>query len=131
MERTNWAQQPRTHHQLLMATPVTAAVAALFLLVQTAAGAAATFSYTYDGAGRLSAIDDGGGNAMAYTYDAAGNLLSRAETGSPTLADAIAVMRTMAGVETPVTITAAADLDADHAVGLPELLALLRDLAKQ
>ncbi len=38
---------------------------------------ARTVNYTYDDAGRLVAVDYGGGKIIVYTYDNAGNLLQR------------------------------------------------------
>lgn len=42
-----------------------------------------TVQYRYDEAGRLAAIDYGGGQGIIYSYDAAGNLLKRAVTRFP------------------------------------------------
>ena len=39
--------------------------------------ASRTIAYTYDDAGRLVAVDYGGGKTIHYTYDNAGNLLQR------------------------------------------------------
>lgn len=48
---------------------------ALTLLAATAMAAAET--YSYDAAGRLSAVDYGNGVKVTYSYDNAGNLLSQ------------------------------------------------------
>ena len=45
---------------------------------------AGTIAYTYDPAGRLVAVDHGGGNSTSYAYDNAGNLL-QSSTPSPGL----------------------------------------------
>src|SRR3989442_724445 len=41
---------------------------------------AATISYTYDSAGRLTMVDYGGGTSIRYTYDSAGNVIGRVIT---------------------------------------------------
>lgn len=54
-----------------------------FLFLAPAA-AAATISYTYDTAGRLTKADYGGGRAITYAYDSNGNLLQREVNQEPT-----------------------------------------------
>src|SRR5688572_14363054 len=44
---------------------------------------AATVSYTYDAAGRLTLVDYGNGTSIRYTYDAAGNLIAQTVTTPP------------------------------------------------
>jgi YD repeat-containing protein len=42
-------------------------------------------SYTYDGAGRLTKVDYGGGKTISYLYDNAGNLLQASSAAPPVL----------------------------------------------
>lgn len=46
------------------------------------AAAQLSIGYSYDQAGRLSAVDYGNGTVISYTYDAGGNLLSREIAGA-------------------------------------------------
>ncbi len=55
------------------ARSVWAVSAALWAMFSAGAGAS-LISYTYDAAGRLVAVEYGGGKAINYTYDPAGNL---------------------------------------------------------
>jgi YD repeat-containing protein len=54
--------------------------------VETLAGATTAFEYTYDTAGRLTAVTQNGGTVSTFTYDANGNRLSH--NGTPGTSDA-------------------------------------------
>ena len=57
---------------------------ALALLFATAAQAVdVNVTYTYDNAGRLTAVDYGNGRSIAYTYDDAGNILTITSSNTP------------------------------------------------
>lgn len=51
------------------------------LILAAMPGLAATISYTYDAAGRITYADYGGGKSISWTYDANGNLLARQVAG--------------------------------------------------
>ena len=46
----------------------------------------AAVTYTYDAAGRLTAVDYGNGAKITYTYDPAGNVLSKTVTSATSAA---------------------------------------------
>lgn len=58
------------------------------ILVLSGLLTAASVSYSYDAAGRLSKIDYGSGGSITYTYDSAGNLLSRTVVAAQSVAAA-------------------------------------------
>jgi YD repeat-containing protein len=52
--------------------------ASILIAILFASGvSAATITYTYDAAGRVTRVDYGNGKGYVYTYDANGNLKSR------------------------------------------------------
>jgi YD repeat-containing protein len=63
---------------------LTLSILILFLaLALTCFGQLQKVTYTYDDAGRLTAVDYGNGKSITYTYDQAGNLLKRLVTSAP------------------------------------------------
>jgi YD repeat-containing protein len=97
-------------------------VALLCIFATLAAGSATT--YTYDAAGRLTAVNYGNGIIITYTYDRAGNLLGRLvssrcdvnQTGTTNVADIQTVINQALGASPPVN-----DLNGDSVVNVVDV----------
>ena len=87
-------------------------------------------TYTYDEAGRLTAVTYAGGSTITYSYDLAGNILQRMMTVKMTLDDAIHVLQVMAGVEPSATVDQEADVSGDSQIGLEELIYILQKVSE-
>ena len=81
-------------------------------------------TYTYDGAGRLTAADYGLGKCITYRYDLNGNLLE--QNTSFSLSNAIRVLRIMAGIQDSLS---GGDIDGDTKISIAEAVYVLQAVA--
>ena len=87
-------------------------------------------TYTYDAAGRLTAVTYAGGSTIAYSYDTAGNILQRVMTVKMTLDDAIRVLQVLARIEPSATVDKEADVSGDSKIGLEEIIYILQKISE-
>ena len=90
---------------------------------------AAVVSYSYDDAGRLTAVDYGEGKNIRYSYDPGGNLLERVITASPGLKDAIMALQILAHINPASGVYVEADVDGDGEIGLAEAIYALQKIS--
>jgi len=108
-------------------------VIATFLIVVPTDIQAATITYIYDDAGRLTGVSYGEDRGMRYTYDPAGNLLSYNSflygdidmNGELQLTDAILILRLLSSGQGDVT-SDAGDVNNDRRIGYQEALYILQ-----
>lgn len=87
-------------------------------------------TYTYDAAGRLTAVTYADGSAITYNYDTAGNVLQRVMTLKMTLDDAIHVLQVLAGTDPAAAVNTEADVSGDSKIGLEELVYILQKISE-
>jgi YD repeat-containing protein len=103
-------------------------VLSLLMICMAGAAFAASITYTYDAAGRLTKADYGRGKTIAYMYDNAGNLSRATSASVNTLADAILVLQVAAGMGTQSVIQQIGDVSGDGRIGLAEAVYILQKL---
>ena len=83
-------------------------------------GEAATVNYSYDNAGRLTAVNYGKGKTITYSYDNNGNLVQRIAASKLNLQNTISVLQILAHIDPVLSVFAEDDINKDDRIGLEE-----------
>ena len=109
---------------------LSAALVFLCVMILFSVSEAATVSYRYDDAGRLTAVDYGKGKKISYSYDNNGNLVQRNVTAGYTMQDAISVLQILSHIYPGSTVYAGSDINNDGKTGLAEGSFVLQKISK-